>query len=139
MARQRSIQKKIYKSAGWVEVIVSLILVVAVVMFSIDLVKQLIELIVSHGDIDGFSHFLGNAFQVIIGVEFIKMLCKHTPATVVEVLMFAIARGMVVEHSTPTSNLISIVGIAALFAIRRFLFIDGDMVDHYQEQITQEK
>ena len=139
MARQRSIQKKIYKSAGWVEVIVSLILVVAVVMFSIDLVKQLIEIIVSRGDIESFSHFLGNAFQVIIGVEFIKMLCKHTPATVVEVLMFAIARGMVVEHSTPVENLVSIAGIAALFAIRRFLFIDGDMVDHYQEQITQEK
>ena len=139
MARQRSIQKKIYKSAGWVEVIVSLILVVAVVMFSIDLIKELIEIIISHGDIESFSHFLGNAFQVIIGVEFIKMLCKHTPATVVEVLMFAIARGMVVEHATPVENLVSIAGIAALFAIRRFLFIDGDMVDHYQEQITQEK
>ena len=52
--------------------------------------------------------------------------------------MFAIARQMVVEHSTPLENLICIAGITVLFAIRRFLFTESDKEDHYQVNITDD-
>lgn len=35
-----------------------------------------------------------------IALEFVKMLCKHTPSAVIDVLLFAIARQMVVEHTS---------------------------------------
>ena len=87
---------------------------------------------------DVFTEFLGNAFQIVIGIEFIKMLCKHTPATVVEVLMFAMARQMVVEHTTPFENLLCVAGITVLFLIRRFLLTEHDKENHYQEQISEQ-
>ena len=43
------------------------------------------------------------------------MLCKHTAETVVEVLMFAIARQMVVEHLATFETLIGVLAIAILF------------------------
>lgn len=49
------------------------------------------------------------------------MLAKHTPGSAIEVLLFAIARQMVVEHTSPLENLIGIVTIALIFAIRKFL------------------
>ncbi len=61
---------------------------------------------------ESFTLFLGHAFNLIIGVEFIKMLCRHTPGSAIEVLLFAIARQMVVEHTSPLENLIGIVTIA---------------------------
>lgn len=126
-----------YKVAGWIEIFVSAVVVVALLVFCAGLLRQFYELIAEHGgNTEYLSDFLGNAFQIVIGVEFVKMLCKHTPATVVEVLMFAIARQMVVEHATPVENLVCIVGIAGLFAIRRFLFVESDKEDHYQENIT---
>ncbi len=39
-----------------------------------------------------FETFVSDIMTLAVGVELIKMLSQHTPATVVEVLMFAIAR-----------------------------------------------
>ena len=48
--------------------------------------------------------------------------------TVVEVLLFATARQMVVEHMDPVQTLIGVIAIAILFAIRKFLMTeDSDM------------
>lgn len=135
--KQMKAQKRMYRAAGWIEHFVSIVVLVALLIFSVGLIKEFYSVVLqSGGNPEVLSDFLGSAFQIVIGVEFIKMLCKHTPATVVEVLMFAIARQMVVEHSTPLENLICIAGITILFAIRRFLFTDGDKEDHYQENIA---
>ena len=137
--RQLFYQKAISHTAGWVEIFISALVLVAVIFYAAALISRLFEVITTGGgDTALFSDFLGNAFQIVIGIEFIKMLCKHTPATVVEVLMFAIARQMVVEHSTPMENLICIAGITVLFAIRRFLFTESDKEDHYQVNITDD-
>lgn len=136
--KQRDFQKKVYKLSGWVEIFVSIILVIAILIYSAELVKDLYQIIIQGVDgMESFTQFLGNAFQVVIGVEFIKMLCKHTPVTVVEVLMFAMARQMVVEHTTPFENLLCVLGITVLFLIRRYLFTEYDKANHYQEQIGE--
>ena len=49
-----------------------------------------------------------------------QMLSKHTPGSAIEVLLFAIARQMIVEHTTPLENFLTVITIAALFAIRKF-------------------
>ena len=38
-------------------------------------------------------------------------------------LLFAIARQMVIEHTTPVENLVGIVTIALIFIIRKYLFV----------------
>ena len=57
------------------------------------------------------------------------MLCKHTPETVIEVLLFAIARQLIVEHTTTMENLVGIISIGILFATRKYLFYNFDEVD----------
>ena len=57
------------------------------------------------------------------------MLCKHTPETVIEVLAFALARQLIVGHAGSVNNLITVVAIAVLFAVRRFLLKRHDMVE----------
>ena len=58
------------------------------------------------------------------------MLCRHSAQTVVEVLMFATARQMVVEHMKPSQTLIGVIAIAILFAIRKFLMTEDDDMTH---------
>ncbi|MDO4553961.1 MAG: transporter [Lachnospiraceae bacterium] len=138
--KQRYVQKKLYKLSGWIEIFISIILVIAVMIFAVGLIKNLYDIvIVGEERMSLFNDFLGNAFQIVIGIEFIKMLCKHTPNTVVEVLMFAMARQMVVEHTSPLENILCVLGIAILFLIRRFLFTEIDKEDHYQDSITAQR
>ena len=57
------------------------------------------------------------------------MLCKHTPETVIEVLAFALARQLIVGHAACWENLITVVAIAVLFVVRKFLLNRYDMVE----------
>ena len=43
-----------------------------------------------------------------------------------EVLLFAIARQVIMAHNIPVSSLIGVISIALLFATRKFLFIEFD-------------
>lgn len=51
------------------------------------------------------------------------MLAKHTAENLLEVLMFAIARQMIVEHLDMIDTLIGIISIAIIFAVRKYLLL----------------
>jgi len=72
------------------------------------------------------ENLMNTAFSVIIIIEFVRMLVRHSMNTVVEVLIFAIARGLVAGHEEPLNVLISILAIGILLACRKLLFHDFD-------------
>lgn len=76
-----------------------------------------------------YDDLLTACFNLIIGVELIRMLYLHTPITVFEVLLFAIARQIIIDHSSPLNSLLGVIAIAILFATRRFLFSSFDATD----------
>ena len=107
------------------ELLIGLIIIVALLISTVGLLHGLNVLYVERLNDFAFREFLSGAFNVVIGIEFLKMLCRHTLSSVIEVLLFAIARGMVAEHTTPVENLLSIAAIAILFVVRKYLFIPG--------------
>ena len=52
-------------------------------------------------------------------------LIKPTFSNVTEVLVFLIARHVILSEATPTDNLISVISIAILFALEYFLSHEG--------------
>ncbi len=77
------------------------------------------------------ENLMRTAFSVMIVIEFVRMLIRHSMNTVIEVLIFAIARGLVAGHEEPINALISIIAIAVLLACRKFLFHEFD----FEEEI----
>ena len=73
------------------------------------------------------DHFLQNILTIVVGLEFVRMLVDMTPANTTEVLIVAIARQIILTHSNPLSNVASVLCIAGLFAIRRFLIPKKEM------------
>lgn len=118
----------IYNVARYTEIVLSIVILIVIALAGIRLIFTITEMPILDMDIDFFTTFLANALSLVVGVEFVKMLCKHSAQTVVEVLMFATARQMVVEHMKTTQTLIGVIAIAILFAIRKFLMTeDSDM------------
>lgn len=70
-----------------------------------------------------FMEYLDAVFNVVIGIEFLKMLCKPSSANIIEVLIFLIARHMIVQTTTPLEDLLSVVSIGILFFFRRFMLM----------------
>ena len=119
------IHNVILKMPRILEKIVAAILLVGVVYSCVQLALH----VFAFSDLD-FSVYvediLVTAFNAIIVIEFIRMLIKHSMNTIVEVLIFAIARGLVVGHEEPFAELIRIACIAILLVCRKFLFHEFD-------------
>ena len=121
----------IYNVARYTEVVLSIVILVVIALAGLTTAGTS----VMDMDTSFFTSFLSQALSLVVGVEFVKMLCRHSAQTVVEVLLFATARQMVVEHLNPTQTLIGIVGIAILFAIRKYLMTDSDdMTPHHPQK-----
>ena len=123
------LKNEVFKVSKWVELFISAIIMIAVIGGTIYLVKDVVQLMMNYPTSRDIYKFVGVAFNLVICIEFVKMLCKHTPDTLVEVMMFAIARQMIVEHTSPQQqNLIVVLAIAILFTIKKF-FLESLMID----------
>lgn len=83
-----------------------------------------------------YNDLLDTCFNLIIGVELIRMMYQHTPDTVFEVLLFAIARHIIIDHSSIWSSLGGVCAIAVLFATRKYLFCEFDITDEFVFRAT---
>ena len=115
----------ILKMPSCLEKVVAAILLVGVAYSCIQLGIHVVSL--KELAFDAYiEDILVTAFNAVIVIEFIRMLIKHSMNTIVEVLIFAIARGLVVEHEEPLEILIRIVCITILLACRKYLFYEKD-------------
>ena len=115
-----TLQTIMQKMTSYVELVLSEFLLLVVVALSVRLIVQSVPQVWSR-QID-VMYYLESAMTLAIGIEFVKMLCTHTPETIIEILLFAISRQMIVEHLSTTETIIGVGAIAGLFAVRKYLF-----------------
>lgn len=126
---KKDIQDRVYKLAICIETFFAIVIAIVIVLLAV----KLITIIFQPGffvDEESFSNFLKNALGLVVGVEFVKMLVRHTMDNVVEVLIFAISRHLIVYHLEIWEMLIGVLCIAILFAIRKFLVVSSDEGNH---------
>ena len=126
---RKKLQDKMFEISYMFELFISVIVGSGILIFAIRLIIDMADLSQYAMGTEALVSILDDAIALAIGAELIKMLCKHTPETVIEVLAFALARQLIVGHAAPWENLITVVAIAVLFAIRRFLLKNHDMVE----------
>ena len=136
---KRKLNEIIYTISRYTEIVLSAVMLLVIITLIIPMLYNFIRIPLLDISPEQFTEFLGNALTLLIGVEFVKMLAKHTPGSAIEVLLFAIARQMVVEHTSPLENLIGIVTIALIFAIRKFLVVPsfGEHSAFHEEEETR--
>lgn len=126
---RKKLQDKMFEMTYIFELFTSLIVGIAIIIFSVRMFADVFDKSAFVDGVGSLVKILDDAIILAIGAEFIKMLCKHTPETVIEVIAFALARQLIVGHAKPFENFITVVSIAVLFAVRRFLLKKYDMVE----------
>ncbi len=66
---------------------------------------------------------MSDACLIIIGVELIEMITSHSIDSVVDVMLLAVARQMIIEHTGPVENLLTVCSVGVLFVIRKYLYV----------------
>ena len=115
------VREKISGAATVIELTLGVIILIACVVASLGIVfmTDVQQLFVSP---DYLQARLSDACLIIIGIELIKMINSYTIDSVIDVMLLAIARQMVVEHTAPIENLITVIAVGILFVIRKYLF-----------------
>lgn len=118
------IKSRLKKWATYLELILAVFIAAGVLIGMIDLLRYLVLIFRTNAieTYDVFQRFLGHVLLLVVGVELIAMLIMHTPGSVIEVLLYAVARNMLIGSKEMTDFMLGIASIAAIFAIRKFLF-----------------
>lgn len=126
---RKRLQDVMFETSYIFELLISVIVGIGILAFGFRMIIDMLDMSIFDNGVNGLMNILEDAITLAIGAELIKMLCKHTPETIIEVLAFALAKQLIVGHSGTWQNLITVVAIAILFVIRRFLLISHDMVE----------
>ena len=114
--------------AAILEYVIAFMLAIGIILLCLRMVCSL-QYIPNLNTYPNYDDLLEVCFNLIIGVELIRMMYSHSPSTVFEVLLFAIARHIIMDHTSIYSSLIGVCSIAVLFATRKFLFSEFDIAD----------
>ena len=125
-----------------VEIVEIIIAVITLCAMGYMLFLEISNMFTVEGYFTDPSHILHNVLTIVIGLEFVSMLIDLTPANTLEVLTLAIARYVIIDHTNAINNIVCVVCIAGLFAIKRFLIpkedlkkeISGKIADRIKEE-----
>ena len=116
------LRNRIIQVSSLLEILLSGLVLVGLLLSAVPLIKWMPGLLIDGNEVE-IRSFLERSLDIVIGIEFIKMLAKHSPGSSLEVLLYAIARHMVVGHESALDNLISVGAIALIFVVRKFFFV----------------
>lgn len=121
-----TIVKFLLKTAWILELVIALfILMVTVVQMVLTVKDSLNYLTLGQFSL---NNFFISTMNIVVGLEFVKMLILHTPRAVTDVLLFAIARQLVVSHSSSMDTLLGVAAVALIFLIKKFLLSREDSI-----------
>ena len=114
------------------EFFIAIMLAIGILLLSLRMVGELGN--IPNLDVwPNYDDLLETCFNLIIGVELIRMMYYHTADSVFEVLLFAIARQIIIDHSSIWVTFIGVCSIAVLYATRKFLFCHFHISDEADE------
>lgn len=120
-SKLEKLRKIIQKICVLLELVAALLVLVAIVLSIISLVRDVGVFQRLLTDTSEFKHYLEQIFMLVIGMEFLGMLCRPSSENVIEVLIFLVARHMIVGDTTVYQDFMSVISVALLCVVRRYL------------------
>lgn len=121
-----TIVKFLLKTAWILELVIALFILMVTVVQMVLTVKDSLNYLTLGQFI--LNDFFISTMNIVVGLEFVKMLILHTPRAVTDVLLFAIARQLVVSHSSSMDTLLGVAAVALIFLIKKFLLSREDSI-----------
>lgn len=131
---RKKISGVVHNVARYMEIILSIGVLIIALFSAIELFWTVTQTPFKELDSAFFTSFLAQGLAIIVGLEFVDMLCRHTVESLIEVLLFATARQMVVEHLKNWETLMGVLAIGVLFAIHKYLVVRPDRKEKEKEE-----
>lgn len=125
------LEEKLEKLTYVLEMIITVLIAIGIIIGLVDLVRYFSEIFVAApaDSYEIFQDFLGYALVLIVGVELMLMIINHSTKAILELILFVIARKMLIYSHTMLDLVLGTLAIAIVFAILKFLIKNNDIED----------
>ena len=123
----RNTKQYFIKVAHFFEILLSIVILLVVFLGIFDMLREIYAAYIidfAHTvNYDQLNDFLAQILLLVIGVELVIMLCLHLPETLLEVLLYAIARKLLLipKAAGVVDLLLGVLAIAGIFFIKKYL------------------
>lgn len=131
-------KKNVQRVGEGLELIMAVIVLVGILLTICSLLSDFEVFRAMLDDTAEFKPFLEDVFVIVIGIEFLQMLCRPNSDNVMEVLIFLVARHMIVGDTTPFEDFISVISVGLLCLGRRYLHVMKEKEKEQERQRTRE-
>lgn len=116
------LSKRLLRLCEIFEVMVALLVLlgIAATLFSY-LIPGMLKLFGTTTGTEHFLVYLADIFNLVVGLEFMKLLCRISSDNIIEVLVILIARHMILESHTALDLFLSVLSITLLLLLRAAL------------------
>lgn len=127
------LNKCIGKLCRWIEVALSVFIIILIIISCGYLVIEVIHDPMIVKSASRFGLFLEDVLYFVMGIEMVKLLTTHKMKDVLDLIIFALSRHMLVTETSVTKNLIQIIGICLVFLIRSKMIKDEGKYGRVEE------
>ena len=136
------LKEKIDKRLGKYLIILETIIAIFTVFVMVCLLVEEVWVMFSDpshllGAENSVTTYLHHMLDIVIGLEFVKLLMHLTPGNILEVLTMALSRSIIVNHGSALENLLSIACIIGLFAAKRYLIPRAELNKEMDESAPE--
>ena len=118
------INTRLVKMMKAVELVIAVLLMIAIAISTLATVCFGAEPLMNQSvQLDAI---LEKALTLVVGVEFVKMLILHTPESVIEVLLYAVARQIIISHESAMENLVGVLAVALIFVVKKYFLMNAE-------------
>lgn len=115
---RKKLETLIHRILHFIELFIAILTVVVIIgTLAVDIYQMCTE----GAYLNSLNDFLHTILNIVVGLEFVRMLIDMSPENTIDVLVVALARQVILYHDNALSNLAAVACIAGLFAVRRFL------------------
>lgn len=122
MEHKSKMEKCLKRVAHMLEVVISVIVLVAVVIGIFFLYDPFKDMVIGRGNTESFLDFMGAVLIIAIGIEFFKVLYRPNVERLLEIVIFVMARHMIVTELTAVEELVTVLGIVIATAAKYWIF-----------------
>lgn len=119
----KKIENVITNIIMWLELVLALFILGAVILSCKDIISLIYKVFITEA-LDSYTvlqGLLSHVLLLVVGLELAMMLIKHNPGSVLEVMLYAISRKMLVSSSTTVELLLGVIALGLIFLIDKYL------------------
>lgn len=101
----------------------AILIVLAVIVSAKDIIVLICTVFMTdaNGFYEIFQSLLSHILLAVVGLELGLMLISHSAANVIEVMLYAIARKMLISSSNSVDILMGVIALALVFVVDKYL------------------